>query len=213
LQGLQGPPGSGTGGGGYPLISGALVPYGTATITDPVPVALGGAESASAATLWIENLATQCNICTQPYAQTLPNNAGEAELLDIPVQSVTIANDGEVGKGILLLANVTVKSTNNITGSSLDNRFSIWVQRSTSSTFSSGVTNVYRVEDGLSSGYTNTFPGLGSGTACTSIIYPDLNLAPGTYYYRLVYQSMRSITNTQNVFAQDRSMVLMQIKQ
>jgi dTDP-4-amino-4,6-dideoxygalactose transaminase len=44
-------------------------------------------------------------------------------------------------------------------------------------------------------------------------IYPDLNLPDGTYYYRLVYQSILGSNNGQTVFAQDRNMVLMEIRQ
>ena len=112
------------------------------------------------------------------------------------------------------MANVTVKSTNNASSLGNSNRFSIWVQRSTTPDFSANVTNVYRIEDGLSGGVTNTItpPPLGSGTACTTIIYPDLNLSPGTYYYRLVYQNIMGLNNGQTIFAQDRNMILMEIR-
>jgi hypothetical protein len=218
-QGEQGPAGpqgpSGTGTSGAPAITSSAIAYGTPSVSDPASVTLGGAGTASAATLWIENLTSQCAVCTQPYAQTLPNFMGQAELLDIPVQTITIANDGETGKGVLVMANVTIKSTNNSSSLGNSNRFSIWVQRSTDPTFSTSVFNIYRIEDGLSGGVTNTIspPPLGSGTACTTIIYPDLNLSPGTYYYRLVYQNIMGLNNGQTIFAQDRTMILMQIKQ
>jgi len=71
------------------------------------------------------------------------------------------------------------------------------------------------VEDAIASGINNLMnpPVLSSGISNTSIIYPDLNLAPGTYYYRLVYQNINGNSILQqNIFAQDRSIVLMQIK-
>jgi hypothetical protein len=219
LQGLQGetgpagPPGSG--GSGVPDIESGAVSWGASAITDPSPVALGGAGTASAASLWIENNTSQCAVCTQPYAQSLPVFSGQAELLDIPLQSIAVANDGVGNRGVLVMANVTIKSTNNASSLGNSNRFSIWVQRSTDATFQTNVTNVYRVEDGLSGGVNNLVDPvtLGSGIACTSIIYPDLNLPDGTYYYRLVYQSILGSNNGQTVFAQDRNMVLMEIRQ
>lgn len=218
LQGLQGETGpagpSGSGGSGVPNIESGAVSWGASAITDPTPVALGGAGTASAASLWIENNTSQCAVCTQPYAQSLPVFSGQAELLDIPLQSIAVSNDGVGSRGVLVMANVTIKSTNNASSLGNSNRYSIWVQRSTDATFQSNVTNVYRVEDGLSGGVNNLVDPvtLGSGIACTSIIYPDLNLAVGTYYYRLVYQSILGSNNGQTVFAQDRNMVLMEIR-
>ena len=149
------------------------------------------------------------------YAQPLPNFSSQAVVLDIPIQEYTIEDDGEQGKGILVLANVTVKSTNNASSLGNSNRFSIWLQRSTDPSFNANVSNVYRIEDGLSGGVNNipSVVTLGSGIACTNIIFPDMNLDAGTYYYRLVYQSIMGSNNGQTVFAQDRNMVLMQIKQ
>ena len=196
------------------MVSADAVRFGAAAITDPSPVSLGGAGTASAASLWIENTTTQCAVCTQPYAQSLPNFAGQAEVLDIPVQTYTLGSDANAGNGILIMANVTIKSTNNASSLGNSNRFSIWVQRSTTADFSANVSNVYRVEDGLSGGV-NNIPDpvtLGSGIACTTIIYPDLNLSAGTYYYRLVYQNIMGSNNGQTIFAQDRNMVLMEIR-
>lgn len=212
--GPQGPPGSG-GGTGTPTIESGAVSWGAPAINDPAAVSLGGAGTASAASLWIENATSQCAVCTQPYAQSLPVFSGQAELLDIPLQNITITKDGSGSRGVLVMANVTIKSTNNASSLGNSNRFSIWVQRSTDATFQTNVTNVYRVEDGLSGGVNNLVDPvtLGSGIACTSIIYPDLNLPDGTYYYRLVYQSILGSNNGQTVFAQDRNMVLMEIRQ
>lgn len=213
--GPQGPAGpAGTGGGGADLIAAEVVKFGAPAIADPSPVSLGGVGTANAASLWLENTTALCAVCTQPYAQSLPNFAGQAEVLDIPIQTYTLNNDASAGNGILVMANVTIKSTNNASSLGNSNRFSIWVQRSTTADFSANVQNVYRIEDGLSGGITNTVspPPLGSGTACTTIIYPDLNLSPGTYYYRLVYQNIMGSNNGQTIFAQDRNMLLMEIR-
>ena len=51
-----------------------------------------------------------------------------------------------------------------------------------------------------------------SGTATSTLIYPDLALAPGVYYYRLVFMGMLSSPNGQNAAIIDRSMVLLQVK-
>ena len=215
LQGLIGPAGPAGSGSGNSIVSAVKIGYGDAVTTPSTFVSLGGAGTANAASLWIENATSQCAVCTQVYAQSLPNFAGQAVLLDIPIQQITIANDGVPNKGVLVMANVTVKSTNNATSLGNSNRYSIWLQRSTNANFNANVTNIYRVEDGLSGGV-NNIPAvvtLGSGIACTSITYPDLNLSAGTYYYRLVYQNILGSNNGQTVFAQDRSMILMQISQ
>jgi hypothetical protein len=165
--------------------------------------------------LWLENGTNYCAVCTQVYAQTLPNSSGNAEVLDIPLQTITIADAPQETEGVLVMANITIKSTNNASSLSNGFRYSIWVQRSTDATFNTNVSNVYRVEDGLAGGVNNLVNPvvLGSGISCTNIIFPDLNLTAGTYYYRLVYQSIMGGSNGQTIFAQDRSMVLMQIRQ
>lgn len=217
--GLQGPPGpagpSGTGEGGAPAITGNSRAFGTSQFTDPDFFVVGGAGTANASSLWLENPGNTCAVCLQPYAQTLPNDINRAEVIDIPVQSRTIADDGVTNKGVLILANVTLKTTNNASSLSNSNRFSIWLQRSTDPNFQSNVSNIYRAEDGFSGGVVNTINpvSLGSGIAHTTIIFPDANLNPGTYYYRLVYQSIMGSNNGQSIFAQDRSMVLMEIRQ
>lgn len=215
-QGIQGPQGpAGTGTGGSPLILGQSKTIGTSSITDPAAVVLGGAGTANAASLWLENGTNYCAVCTQVYAQTLPNSSGNAEVLDIPLQTITIVDAPQETEGVLVMANITIKSTNNASSLSNGFRYSIWVQRSTDATFNTNVSNVYRVEDGLAGGVNNLVNPvvLGSGISCTNIIFPDLNLSAGTYYYRLVYQSIMGGSNGQTIFAQDRSMVLMQIRQ
>lgn len=214
--GPPGPPGADGAGGGTPLIKADMVKIGDNSHTAPTDfVSLGGVGTASAASLWLENNNVYCAVCTQPYAQPLPNWAGQAAVIDYPVQTITISSEEGQNKGVLLMANVTIKSTNNSSSLPNSNRFSIWVQRSTTPDFSANVTNVYRIEDGLSGGTTGNVlpPPLGSGIACTTIIYPDLSLAPGTYYYRLVYQNIMGLNNGQNIYAMDRNVILMEIRQ
>lgn len=196
-------------------LTGSVVTVGSPAINDPAATVLSGPGSASAATLFLESNPAFCAVCTQPYAQSLPVFSGQAEVIDYPAQSITITDgNGTNNSGVLFMANVTIKSTNNASSLGNSNRFSLWVQRSTDPTFQTNVTNVYRVEDGLSGGVNNLVNPvtLGSGIACTNIIYPDLNLLPGTYFYRLVYQNILGSNNGQTIFAQDRSIVLMQIK-
>jgi hypothetical protein len=197
-------------------LKGNAITVGSPAIVDPPATPLNGPGTASAATLWLENNSVWCAVCTQPYSQSLPIFSGQAEVIDYPLQSITIEDGAGINNsGVLFMANISIKSTNNATDFGLANRYSLWVQRSTTADFSSGVTNVYRVEDAISSGINNLMnpPVLSSGISNTSIIYPDLNLTPGTYYYRLVYQNINGSTILQqNIFAQDRSIVLMQIK-
>jgi hypothetical protein len=51
-----------------------------------------------------------------------------------------------------------------------------------------------------------------AGAATTTIVYPDLGLAPGTYYYRLVYSGLSGASNGQTLGVADRSFVLLQVK-
>jgi hypothetical protein len=210
--GPQGPAGSGS--GESSIVKATVKTLGTTGITDPTSAVLGGPGTASAASLWLENNAAFCAVCTQVYAQSLPNSFGNAEVLDIPLQTITIADNPANNEGVLIMANITIKSTNNASSLSNGFRYSIWLQRSSDPTFNTDVTNVYRVEDGLAGGVNSLVDPvtLGSGISCTNIIFPDLNLAAGTYHYRLVYQSIMGLSNGQTIFAQDRSMLLMEIK-
>ena len=181
---------------------------GAAAITDPASVSVTGGPNA--ATLWLDN--SYCAVCTEVYQQVLPNFIGQAEVIDGTNQSITITDgSGTTNSGVLVLGNVVIKSTTNGTNTlTLANRYTIWLQRSTTSDFSSGVTNVYKVEDAIASGISGS--NLGSGISTTSLIFPDVALAPGTYYYRLVYQNLSGSSVGQNITAQDRSIVLLQIK-
>lgn len=182
---------------------------GAGAITDPSAVTL--TTTPSAATLWLDNNG-YCAVCAESYQQVLPNFIGQAEVIDGTNQSITITDGSGVNNsGVLVMGNVVIKSTTNGTNTlTLANRYMIWLQRSTTSDFSSGVTNVYKVEDAISSGVSGS--NLGSGISTTSLFYADTNLAPGTYYYRMVYQNLMGASNGQNVIAQDRSLILLQIK-
>lgn len=182
---------------------------GAGAIVDPSPVTL--TTTPSAATLWLDNN-SYCAVCTESYQQVLPNFIGQAEVIDGTNQSITIADGSGVNNsGVLVLGNVVIKSTTNGTNTlTLANRYMVWLQRSTTSDFSSGVTNVYKVEDAITSGISGS--NLGSGITTTSLFFADTNLSQGTYYYRLVYQNLMGASNGQNVIAQDRSLILLQIK-
>lgn len=189
------------------LIS-SVTTKGSAAITDPASVTVTGGPNAS--TLWLDN--SYCAVCTEVYSQTLPNSIGFAEVIDGTSQSITITDGaGATNSGVLVLGNVVIKSTNNGTNTlTLANRYTIWLQRSTTADFSAGVTNVYKVEDAIASGISGS--NLGSGISTTSLIFPDVALAPGTYYYRLVYQNLSGSSVGQTITTQDRSIVLLQIK-
>jgi hypothetical protein len=190
-------------------LTAATITRGAGAITDPSPVAL--TTTPSAATLWLDNNG-YCAVCVESYQQVLPNFIGQAEVIDGANQSITITDGSGVNNsGVLVMGNVVIKSTTNGTNTlTLANRYMIWLQRSTTSDFSSGVTNVYKVEDAITSGVSGS--NLGSGISTTSLFYTDTNLSPGTYYYRMVYQNLMGASNGQNVIAQDRNLILLQIK-
>lgn len=176
--------------------------------------------SPTAATNWLPGYSTggnqtqSCAVCNMSYHQTLPNFIGQAEVIQGTNISITISDGSGVNNsGVLILSNITIKTTNNATLSPA-NRFVLWLQRSTDN-FATNGTNVYKIESSFASGTSGavTPPNLGSGIANCSIIFPDLNLAPGTYYYRVVYQNLMGASNGQAVTVQDRSMVALQIKQ
>jgi hypothetical protein len=182
---------------------------GAGAITDPSPVAL--TTTPSAATLWLDNNG-YCAVCTESYQQVLPNFIGQAEVIDGTNQTITITDGSGVNNsGVLVMGNVVIKSTTNGTNTlTLANRYMVWLQRSTTADFSAGVTNVYKVEDAITSGVSGS--NLGSGITTTSLFFADTNLIPGTYYYRMVYQNLMGASNGQNVVAHDRSLILLQIK-
>lgn len=176
--------------------------------------------SPSAATNWLPGYSTggnqtqSCAVCNMSYYQTLPNFIGQAEVIQGTNISITISDGSGVNNsGVLILSNITIKTTNNATLSPA-NRFVLWLQRSADN-FATKGTNVYKIESSFASGTSGASspPNLGYGIATCSIIYPDLNLAPGTYHYRVVYQNLMAASNGQTVNVQDRSIVALQIKQ
>jgi hypothetical protein len=191
---------------------GNVVTWGAGAPVDPASATV--TSTASAATLWVST-ATPCASCLNTYSQTLATFYQQAEVIDGTVQSITI-NDGSGtdNSGVLVLASVSIKT---ITSGTLPNgfRYAIWLQRTTDPTFNTAVTNVYKTEDGIASGTTaivSGFANIAAGASTTTIVYPDLTLAPGTYYYRLVFQPLMGSFYGLTPTAQDRSMVLLQIK-
>jgi len=156
-----------------------------------------------------------CSLCLNTYTQSLATYYQQAEVIDGTVQSITILDgSGTTNSGVLVLASVSIKT---ITSGTLPNgfRYAVWLQRSTDPTFMTNTTNVYKTEDGIASGTAMVSGGiapLAAGASTTTIVYPDLALATGTYYYRLVFQPLMGSFYGLTPNAQDRSMVLLQIK-
>lgn len=203
-------------------IVGAVTSVGSTDVDDAnaTLVSVPSVGAATAATNWLPGYSTggnqtqSCAVCNMSYNQTLPNFIGQAEVIQGTNITVNIQDGSGVNNsGVVIMANITIKTTNNATLSPA-NRFVLWLQRSTDN-FATNGTNIYKIENSFASGTSGTSspPNLGSGIANSTLIYPDLNLAPGTYYYRVVYQSIMGASNGQNVFVQDRSIVALQIKQ
>ncbi|MDW8301898.1 MAG: hypothetical protein RML38_05500 [Bacteroidia bacterium] len=202
-------------------IVGAVTSIGSNDVDDAnaTLVTVPATGPASAATNWLPGYSTggnqtqSCAVCNMSYFQTLPNSIGQAEVIQGTNIMVNIQDGSGVNNsGVIIFANITLKTTNNATLTP-SNRYALWLQRSTDNFATNGV-NLYKIEDGFASGITTgSPPNLGSGTSTSTIIYPDLNLAPGTYYYRVVYQNLMATSNGQNVTVQDRSIVALQIKQ
>jgi len=203
-------------------VVGAVTSVGSTDVDDAnaTLVSVPSVGVATAATNWLPGYSTggnqtqSCAVCNMSYNQTLPNFIGQAEVIQGTNITVNVLDGSGVNNsGVVILANITIKTTNNATLSPA-NRFVLWLQRSTDN-FATNGTNIYKIEDSFASGTSGAVspPKLGSGIANSTIIYPDLNLAPGTYYYRVVYQSIMGASNGQTVFVQDRSIVALQIKQ
>ncbi len=174
--------------------------------------------SATASSNWLPGYLTggnqtqACAVCDMSYFQDLPMTIGLSEVINGSNVSVTIEDgSGTNNSGVVILGNITVKTTNNSTLSPAV-RYAVWLQRSTDN-FATNAVNLYKVEDAIASGNSLTSPNLGSGISTTTIVFPDLNLTPGTYYYRLVFQGLMGATNGQTIKLQDRSMVVLQVKQ
>jgi hypothetical protein len=194
-------------------LKGNVVTWGAAAITDPASASVTTA-TPTADQLWVST-STPCASCLNTYTQSLATYFQQAEVIDGTLQSITITDgNGTDNSGVLVLASVSIKT---ITSGTLPNgfRYAIWLQRSTDSTFTTSGTNIYKTEDGIASGTTMISGGIAptaAGASTTTIIFPDLALAPGTYWYRLVFQPLMGSFYGLTPNAQDRSMVLMQIK-
>lgn len=199
-------------------VVGAVTSVGSTDVDDAnaTLVSVPATGAATAATNWLPGYSTggnqtqSCAVCNMSYNQTLPNFIGQAEVIQGTNITVNIQDGSGVNNsGVVIMANITIKTTNNATLGPA-NRFVLWLQRSTDN-FATNGTNIYKIEDSFASGISGS--NLGSGIANSTLIYPDLNLAPGTYYYRVVYQNIMGASNGQQVFVQDRSIVALQIKQ
>ncbi len=201
-------------------LQGNVVSVGSSVVDDAnatlAPVPATGAPSA--ASNWLPGYSTggnqtqSCAVCDMSYYQDLPMTIGLSEVINGSLVEVTI-NDGSGSNnsGVVILGNITVKTTVNATISPIV-RYAVWLQRSTDN-FVSNAVNIYKVEDAIASGNSTISPNLGSGISTTTVVYPDLNLSPGTYQYRLVFQGLMGASNGQTIKLQDRSMVVLQVKQ
>jgi hypothetical protein len=173
----------------------------------------GGICTPTPSTLWLPCAGGLCAVCTGTYAQQLPTgfSLSGAAVLEGTEKSITKSDTS----GVLVMGNVTIKSTNNVTnGLGVASRYALWLQRSTDN-FTTNAVNIYRVEESNAGGVNNlvTPHTLGSGTSTTAILFPDMGLLPGTYYYRVVYQGLMGSSTGQQVYLQDRSVVLMHVKE
>jgi len=201
-------------------VQGSVVSIGSTVVNDAnaTLVNVPATGSATAASNWLPGYSTggnqtqSCAVCDMAYFQDLPMTIGLSEVINGSLVNITI-NDGSGpnNSGVVVIGNITVKTTVNANNSPIV-RYAVWLQRSTDN-FVTNAVNVYKVEDAIASGNSITSPNLGSGISTTTIVYPDLNLAPGTYQYRLVFQGLMGAGNGQTIKLQDRSMVVLQVKQ
>lgn len=204
-------------------ITGNVTSVGSAAVDDAnaTQVTVPSVGAATAAQNWLPGYSTggnttqACAVCNMSYNQTLPTSIGFSEVVQGTNITVTIADGSGVNySGVVIMANVIIKSTNNATSLGTNVRYVLWLQRSTDN-FATNGTNIYKIEDAIASGVNNipNPPTLGSGISTSTIVFPDLTLSAGTYYYRIVYQNIMGATNGQTLFVQDRSMVALQVKQ
>lgn len=181
----------------------------TTNVNNPIPTG-----QVPATTL---NLPTNLGgVSTREYSQILTTHAdvNQASIIDGTTKSITIVDGpGNENSGVLVLGSVSIRTLNN---SSLPNanRFLIWVQRSNDN-FTNNIVNVWKIESAVASGITTGSPyNIATGNITVPIIYADLDLSPGTYTYRLVFQGGNYGTSggTVNFEALDRTLVLLQIK-
>jgi hypothetical protein len=191
-------------------LNGTSVSWNASGIADPASTSVTSS-APSAASLWLTTTGLPAPSANNTYAQSVPATSASAEVIDGSEQSITISDgSGVTNSGVLIMANVSVKVIQTATVGAIY-RYYIWLQRSTDPTFNANGTVIHKVEDGIPC-VTNASGNPTAGATNTTLIYPDLALAPGTYYYRLVFQGMLASSNGQTPTIQDRSMVLLQIK-
>ncbi len=187
-------------------LTGNVVSLNSPTVSAPT--------SSTVIDLGLPTLTGYCPSCTPSYGYLSPNTFGNlnvsGHVIDGTVQSITVEGSGVNNSGVLIMGNVVVKTTNSGSVASVG-RYIIFLQRSTVPTFlPASTTTIYKVEDNASSAAVANNPVASAST--TTLIYPDLALTAGTYYYRLVYSGLSSVSNGQTPSIADRSMVLLQIK-
>ncbi len=155
----------------------------TTNVSSPAP---GGAVASSSLGLPtnIGGVTTRSN--SQPLITY--NDVASACIIDGTTHSITITDSSGVeNSGVLVMGSVSIR-TLNLASLPNANRFQIWLQRSNDN-FVNNVVNVWKTESAVACGLPTSAPyNMSTGNTSVAIIYPDLNLAPGTYTYRLVFQ-------------------------
>lgn len=181
----------------------------TTNVASPVP---GGAVAATSLGLPTNIGGTTTRSSSQPLSTT--NDVANACIINGTTQSITITDgNGTNNSGVIVMGSVAVR-TLNLASLPNANRFQIWLQRSDDG-FVSNITNVWRTESAVACGLPVAAPyNMSTGNMTVPIIFPDLNLSPGTYSYRLVFQggNYGGGGGTVNYEALDRSLVILQVK-
>ena len=142
------------------------------------------------------------------------NTVDSASILEGTTVSITLNDSSGVNhSGLLIVGSVAIRTLNTAVLPNA-NRFQIWLQRSNDNFVSNSV-NVWRTESAVACGLPTASPyNMASGNTTVPIFYTDLNLVPGTYSYRLVFQGGNYGTGAGvvNYEALDRSLILLQIK-
>lgn len=168
--------------------------------------------NSTTAALGLPSFSGYCAVCVPIYGYASPTGFGSlntsGHVIDGTVQSITVTAIGANTSGVVIMGNVVVKAINtgNVASSA---RYAIILQRSTNAAFTTP-TNIYKIEDMAGPRASGTNPV--SGTATSTLIYPDLALNAGVYYYRLVFMGMLAASNGQSAAIIDRSIVLLQVK-
>ncbi len=181
----------------------------TTNVSSPAP---GGPVAATTLGLPTNIGGTTARSSSQPLVTY--NDVASACIIDGTTQSITITDtSGTDFSGVLVIGSVAVRTLNTAVLPNA-NRFQIWLQRSNDA-FVSNTENVWRTESAVACGLPVASPyNMATGNMTVPIVYPDLNLLPGTYTYRLVFQGGNYGTGAGavNYEALDRSLVLLQIK-